>query len=74
VIPLPFLPDSVQAISNLMPFRGLLDTPLRIYMGHLDSTGALLALAHQFVWFGVLLMTGRMILSRGLGRMVIHGG
>jgi ABC-2 type transport system permease protein len=74
VIPLPFFPDRIQRFVDFLPSRGLIDTPLRIYVGHLGPDAALVAMAHQFVWVLVLLLIGRWVLIRGLRKLVIQGG
>jgi len=45
IIPLPLFPDWMQPFLNAMPFRGLADTPFRIYMGHLPPAAARAACA-----------------------------
>jgi len=74
VIPLPMLPDWMQPLITVLPFRGLLDTPFRIYMGSLSGNEALLALLHQFGWIAALVLVGRAVLARGVGRLVVQGG
>ena len=41
IVPIPFFPEWAQTIINVLPFRGLLDTPYRLYLGHIP-TGDLL--------------------------------
>jgi len=74
IVPLPFLPSWLQRASSLMPFRGLIDTPLRIYLGQLHGSEAFTALALQGVWLIVLIVIGRVVMSRGLRRLVAQGG
>jgi ABC-2 type transport system permease protein len=74
VIPLPMFPDWMQPSIALLPFRGLLDTSLRLYMGMLTGLPAVLAVLHQVIWVVLLVATGRAVLSRGLRRLVIQGG
>jgi ABC-2 type transport system permease protein len=74
VIPLPLFPEWMQDAIALLPFRGLIDTPFRIYLGVLNGPAAGVALLHQFAWTAVFVMAGRMILSRGLRRLVVQGG
>ncbi len=73
-VPLPLFPDWIQGLVAVLPFRALLDTPFRIYMGHLSGTAAFLGLVHQLAWIGVIVVAGRMILARGLRRLVVQGG
>ena len=55
-------------------FRALIDTPFRLYLGHLTGTPALLALTHQHHWTLALIAIGRYTLNRGLHRLVVQGG
>jgi ABC-2 type transport system permease protein len=73
-VPLPLFPSWLQELIAILPFRGLIDTPFRIYMGHLAGSEAFIALALQGVWLVALVMLGRMTLQRGIGRLVVQGG
>lgn len=74
VLPLPLLPDWSQRVVALLPFRGMLDTPLRIYVGHLAGAEALVALAHQGLWTIALFALGHWLVSRSLARVIVQGG
>lgn len=74
IIPLPFFPDWAQTVLNLMPFRGLMDVPFRLYVGHLPPSQAVPAIALQLAWTAALVLIGRGILARGLKRLVVQGG
>jgi ABC-2 type transport system permease protein len=74
IIPLPFFPDWAQRILNLLPFRGLIDVPFRIYMGDITPLKGLELLGHQFGWSAALILFGRWLLGRGMRRMVVQGG
>jgi ABC-2 type transport system permease protein len=74
VVPLPLLPDWIQASLRLMPFTGLLDTPIRLYLGHLSGPDAATALLSQIFWIVALIALGRAALKRGLGKLVVQGG
>lgn len=74
IIPLPFFPDWAQTALNFLPFRGLMDTPFRLYIGHLPPQEAIPAIAHQLAWTCALILMGRAILGRGLRRLTVQGG
>ena len=74
VIPVQMFPDWMQQPLTILPFRGLIDTPFRIYMGVFTGPSAVLGLMHQLVWTVALIALGRLILARGLRRLVIQGG
>ncbi len=74
IIPLPFFPEWIQPILNFLPFRGIMDVPFRLYMGHIPPEQAFGVLAHQAVWTVALIALGRWVLGRGARRLVIQGG
>jgi len=73
-IPLPFFPDWSQPLVAALPFRGLIDTPFRIYLGQLSGQAATAAVLHQLAWIMALVIIGRVILARGLRKLVVQGG
>jgi ABC-2 type transport system permease protein len=74
IVPLPLFPESVQPLIRAMPFRGIIDVPFRIYLGQLAPREVLVGFVQQVVWIAVFIVMGRMLLSRGLRRLVIQGG
>lgn len=74
IVPLPFFPDWSQPILDALPFRGMADVPFRIYAGHIPSDQALPVIAGQICWIFVLVILGRLVLTRGLRRLVLQGG
>lgn len=74
IVPLPLYPDWAQPVLDMLPFRGLIDTPFRLYLGHIPASELPLQLAHQLAWTVAIVLLGRWILSRGVRRLVIQGG
>jgi ABC-2 type transport system permease protein len=74
IIPLPLFPDWAQSVVNFLPFRGLVDAPFRVYMGHIPPHQAALVIGHQLAWAAVLCAFGRWTLARGTRRLVVQGG
>lgn len=74
VIPLPLFPEWAQPLLNALPFRGLIDVPFRLYLGHIPPEQIAAVLAHQLGWTAALVMLGRWLLARGTRRLVIQGG
>lgn len=74
LIPLPLLPERLQPIFDFLPFRSMIDTPFRLYTGHIPATHLGLVLAHQLAWTAAFVLFGRWLLSRATRRMVIQGG
>jgi viologen exporter family transport system permease protein len=74
VVPLPLYPDWAKPVVYFLPFRGVADTPFRIYMGHMGSGEITAALANQAGWTVVFVLAGVLLLSRGTKRLVVQGG
>ena len=74
LVPLPFFPQWAQTALDFLPFRGLIDVPFRLYLGHLPPLAVFPLLAHQLAWTLALLLAGRGLLGRGLRRLVVQGG
>ena len=74
VIPLPLFPDEIQPILDFLPFRGLADTPFRLYMGHIPTSQVWSVVGHQLAWTLILVSLGRFLLYRGTRRLVVQGG
>lgn len=73
-IPLPLYPDWLKPLLDFLPFRGLFDTPSRLYLGHIPSDQALAVLGHQILWTAAMVLLGRWLLARGLRRLEVQGG
>ena len=74
VVPMPLLPVGLQRVLEWLPFRGVMDTPLRLWSGHLPAASAPALIAHQLVWTCVIAAAGRALLARMLRRLEVHGG
>ena len=74
LIPLPLFPVWAQPLLSFLPFRGLVDTPFRLYMGDIPPSQVWAALAHQLLWTAGLVLLGRALLARGTRRLVVQGG
>jgi ABC-2 type transport system permease protein len=74
IIPLPFFPDWARPFLEFLPFRGLVDTPFRLYTGDLPASAGLPLVLHQALWTLALVFLGRLLVRRGLRRAEIQGG
>ncbi len=74
IVPLPLFPDWLQPFLDWQPFRGLADVPYRIYSGNIPPGEIVPELVFILVWTVALVVLGRLILRRGVRRMVIQGG
>ena len=74
IIPIPFMPDSVRKIVELLPFAGMMNVPFRIYSGDLTGMAMLQAMGMQIFWLFVLAAAGMLLCKKAERRMTVQGG
>ncbi len=74
VIPLPFFPDKIRHVLELLPFASMQNVPLRIYSG--DLTGACMwqAVFLQVFWLAALTLAGEFLNMLAMKRITVQGG
>lgn len=73
-LPLPLFPDWAKSVVNFLPFRGLIDTPFRLYLGNLPTSELPDLLLHQLLWTAVIILVSNILLAFNLRKLVIQGG
>ena len=73
-LPLQLWPEAMQTFLYYQPFAGMLDLPVRLYVGAqpLSRAGEIVLL--QAVWTAVFVLTGRAWIGRSFKKLVIQGG
>ena len=73
-VPLVYFPGWLRAISDILPFRGMMQTPADIFLNHLTGAGAFGALAVQLLWAATLILAGRVMIVAATRKVVVQGG
>nr|WP_277605383.1 ABC-2 family transporter protein [Glycomyces sp. L485] len=74
MIPLAFMPEWLRAIAWATPFPHYTTTPTDIYLGRVDTLGALGLIAAQAAWVVVLWVGARLLWRYAVKRVTVHGG
>lgn len=74
VIPLPFFPDEIRKIFELLPFASMQNVPLRIYSGDLYGNAMWQAVFLQFFWLFALIGMGRILDAAAMKKITVQGG
>ena len=74
IIPIPFFPEKVQAVLEVLPFASMQNVPLRIYSGSMTDEQMVKAVVLQFVWLAVLVITGKLLCRLAEKKVVVQGG
>jgi ABC-2 type transport system permease protein len=73
-VPLPLYPDWLLPLIQSLPFRGLIDIPFRLYLGHIPAAEAPALLAFQMAWAVAIVILGRTLMAHGRRVLVAQGG
>lgn len=73
-IPLVFMPQSVQNVLNYLPFRFVMDLPARIYIGNITPIEALPFMLLSVIWLVVIMLLGKLLISKAGKTAIIQGG
>jgi ABC-2 type transport system permease protein len=74
LVPLSFYPDWAQLALFVQPFAGMLDIPMRIYIGAFDEKAACAGLSLQAWWTLVFIVVGRAGMRAVMNRLEVQGG
>lgn len=74
IIPLPFFPENIRNMLELLPFASMQNVPLRIYSGDLIGAPMWKAILLQFLWFVILVFIGRFLNSLAMKHISLQGG
>ncbi len=73
-IPIPFFPEPIRKVAELLPFAAMQNMPLRIYSGDIAGIDAIYGVGLQIFWFAVMMIFGKLLMRHSLGRVVTQGG
>lgn len=74
IIPLPFFPDGVRQVMELLPFASMQNVPLRVYSGDIAGLDCLFAIGLQVFWLAVMVAGGKLLARKAMKRVVVQGG
>ena len=73
-IPLPFFPEKVRRVLELLPFASMQNVPLRVYSGSMSDAQMKSVIALQVFWLTVLVVLGRAMCRTAERRVTLQGG
>ena len=74
LVPLPFLPDRLRAVLELLPFASVQNLPFRIYSGDIAGMEILRGVLLQIFWIVAMVMAGVLIFRAAMRRVCVQGG
>lgn len=74
IIPLPFFPEKLQALMELLPFAAMQNVALRIYSGSMNAAEMQRTIALQVFWLIVLVVIGSSLCRYAEKKVTVQGG
>jgi len=74
IIPLPFFPEKILNVVNLLPFASMQNLPFFIYSGYISERDAVFKTGVQILWIIVFYITGRLLMKKALKKVIVQGG
>ncbi len=74
LVPIGALPEWMQGICNVLPFKSIIYTPTMIYMGQYDVRESLIQISVQLFWAAFLWIAARLLCGAALKRVQVNGG
>ena len=75
IVPLTFFPSALADVARALPFAGIVQLPMEIFLGHHPGLADLAAiLGRQAAWALVMLVVSRWVAHRAMRKVVVQGG
>jgi ABC-2 type transport system permease protein len=74
IVPLALMPDWLRVIAEVLPLRGIVSTPLMLYLGQATGWDAVGLLALQAVWLLILWALANLAWRKAFAAVEIQGG
>lgn len=74
IIPLPFFPEKIRLVLELLPFASMQNVPLRIYSGSMSAPEMTRAIVIQAFWLVALTGAGKVLCNKAEHKVTIQGG
>ena len=73
-LPLAFFPDWARPVVDALPFRGVVQTPADLFLGHVAGGDALALIGRQGLWAAALVAGGYVMVGAATRKVVVQGG
>ena len=74
LIPLPFYPEAILKILNILPFASMQNTPFFIYSGYISESEAVSRIFVQVFWIIFTYVTGQIFMKSAVKKVIVQGG
>jgi ABC-2 type transport system permease protein len=73
-VPLVLLPDGIEPLVRALPFAGMIQLPVEVFLDKHHGPDLIGVYAHQVAWAAALIVAGRLALRRAVRKVEVQGG
>jgi len=73
-VPLVLFPDGIEPLARALPFAGMVQLPVEVFLDKHHGRELIAVYAHQLAWAAVLGLLGRRALRRAVRKVEVQGG
>jgi ABC-2 type transport system permease protein len=73
-VPLVLFPDWIEPFARALPFAGMVNLPVEVFLGKHQGSALIAVYAHQAAWATALIVAGRLLLRRAVRKVEVQGG
>lgn len=74
IAPITLFPKWFQTISNYLPFKELIYTPINIYLGQISINEIIFVIVKQMIWGILLYIIAKLFFEHAIKKVTINGG
>lgn len=74
IAPITLFPTWFQNLSNILPFKELVYTPINIWLGQISINAIIIIIIKQIVWVVILYIIARIFFNHAVKKITINGG
>ncbi len=74
LLPVIFFPSWLALLGTWLPFNGMVNLPIQVFLGKMSGSSLLFALLVQVVWLLLLILIVRLLTSVATRRVIVQGG
>ena len=74
IAPIELFPEWLQKISNVLPFKEFIYTPINIYFGNLNNIEILLVILKLCLWIIIFYIIAKLVFNKAIKNITINGG
>jgi ABC-2 type transport system permease protein len=74
LVPLNYWPDWARPIAEALPFAGMIQAPVDVYLGKATGMELLGLFLFQFTWGAGLMLANRLVLGLAVRKVIVQGG